>query len=111
MIIIARMKLLKPKSIKIFSKEYTIQYVDTLGNVDPHSEDYLYGCIDFRSNTIRVFNNFPSPRDHYKTLAHEVLHGIVADLGIDFKNDSEERIIDNIALGIADILISNNLTK
>jgi hypothetical protein len=101
----------KPTSLKVFSREFKIQYIDTIGGVDLNDEDHLYGCINFRDNTIRIYNNFVNSRDHYKTLLHELIHAIATDISIDFKTDSEERIIDNIALGLADILISNNIVK
>ncbi len=104
-------KYFQPDEIVVFSKPYKFKYIDSLGDVDRTQQEFLYGEINFRESVIRMHVNSVAERDHYRIMCHELIHAIVNDLNVDFKNDDEEKIIDNIALGIADILVSNGLTK
>ena len=101
----------QPSEITLFSKPYKITYFKSLGDVDTEKMCYSYGEISLRNASIRIYSKSPTERDHYQILAHEFLHAITDELSIDFKEDSEEKIIDNLALGIADILVGNGYTS
>ena len=101
----------QPPEITLFSKPYKITYFKSLGDVDTEKMCYSYGEISLRNASIRIYSESPTERDHYQILVHELLHAVADELNIDFKEDCEEKIIDNLALGIADILVGNGYTS
>lgn len=98
-----------PKEINILGIPYKIEYCNIPSNVDIHRRESMSGQIDFWSKTIRIYSGDRSVESTWHIIWHELLHGIVDVLNIDFKEDSEEDIIDRIALGLNDILIRNKL--
>jgi len=99
-----------PKMVTIFSKEFSITYVEEFSEVDRAKEESLYGQVDYRTNSIRIYK----PKDYslentWHILLHEIVHIIKDNMNVDFQQDEEERIIDNFALGFMHLCFANKL--
>lgn len=68
-----------------------------------------YGHIDFDNKQILIDKSLRDSQGHMQTLLHEIVHGIVYDRELDFKVDSEETIVDQLANGIYQVLKDNEL--
>ena len=99
-----------PTEICMFSKTYSVTYFLEPYPSDQENEDTLFGKINFQTDNIEIYNTSKSNKDEIlHTLWHEILHALCVNMGINFKKDSNERIIDTLALGIFHITNSNNL--
>lgn len=97
-----------PEVISFLSKKFNIKYFENVSDVDQYKEDSLFGQVNFRTNTIRIYKPEDSNTVNVlHTIFHEVIHIIKENLSIDFVNDEEERIIDNLAIGIVHLLVEN----
>ncbi len=107
--------MLKPKSVNILGKEYSITYVDKPSDVDIYKRDSLWGQIDYWTHSIRIYDNKTSEQEIWDTILHEVLHGLVAELKIkslnDRKNDDQHDAIHLLAMGLTDVLFRNDWIK
>lgn len=101
----------KPKQLKILDTTYTIEYLDKPSDVDSHKTESLWGQIGHWTRTIRIYDNGRSSEDIWRTIWHEVLHGIVLQLKVDWKEDPDEDIIDQLALGINCVCFDNGILK
>ena len=70
-----------------------------------------FGNFDVETNEIIVAIQGPGATE--KTFFHELLHAIVYEMGITeiSEHANAERIIDCLAVGLADTLIRNKLLK
>ena len=99
-----------PKEIRMFSKVYKIEYLKNLNEVDTTGESLLFGRIDFKNNSVRIYNSDDySYQDVIHILFHELLHAIKLNLGINFQTDEDEKIIDQLALSWMHICVENHL--
>ena len=97
-----------PSEIKMLSKVYEIQYHPLACPED--QEDVLWGKINFTEHNIKIYNTDKSSDiEIWNTLMHELLHLIVEMLQINFKKDSEEKVVDNISTMMVHLFKENNL--
>lgn len=66
-----------------------------------------YAHIDYDNKEITIDKGIQEGQGHVQSFLHEVLHGIVFDRELDFKNDGEETIIDQISKGLYQIIKEN----
>lgn len=97
---------MKPKKVILHGSEYAIIYVDKPSEVDIYKRESLWGQIDYWTRTIRVYDNDRQEQDIWKTIFHEILHGITSDLKMKDLHDDEDAI-DMLAKSLADTLIRN----
>lgn len=98
-----------PTELNILSRIYKIEYFDSMTEVDAREEKIALGQVDLHNKVIRIYlqqGRFP---DILRELIHEILHVLVYELKIDFVDDREEKVIDNLAVGFMDLLIRNNI--
>lgn len=106
---------MKPTSLNILGKVYSIQYVDKPSDVDIFKRDSLWGQVDYWTRSIRIYDDGRNSEDLLHTLLHEIIHVLtfelkLASLIIDkSKGQHNEDDIDLLALGLADVLTRNNL--
>lgn len=100
--------------VKIGGVPFTITVMDRAIDVchDEGGTD-LWGQISYQKQSIRVLKS--CPERELRTTIHEILHGIineyrVVDL-IDDKGEHCESAIDQLALGIAEVLESLNIKE
>jgi hypothetical protein len=99
----------KPTEVNILGMPYKINYVDSVSDVDIHRRESLWGQIDYWTHSIRIYDGERSIESIWKTILHEVAHGVVTHLRIKVISDAEnkEDVIELLALGMADVLIRN----
>jgi hypothetical protein len=102
-----------PDEIRILGIPYKVEYCEKPSDVDLCKRESLWGQIDYWTRTIRVFKGARTEQDIWDTIWHEILHGLTCDLKISIQNDkqSEEDKIDLLAMGIREILFSNDWIK
>jgi hypothetical protein len=100
--------MIKPTSICILGKVYSIIYCADPLDVDPEGKEPNFGWMDPWRAEIRVYDS-PCDGDVWDTLIHEVLHIIIQELQLTLKN--EEQIVHLLAVGLSDCFIRNNLIR
>ena len=106
--------ILKLKSINIFSKNYTVTYHKEKYEVSDDRQTRLLGCVKLDEKEIRIYQNEKSKREAViSILLHEIIHAVISELNLDefIKDDYNELVVDNIATGLGDVLIRNNIIK
>lgn len=93
-----------PNKLKISGVVYEV----TISNEPIFLENMrAYGEIDYNKKTIRIDETLQDKQGQLQTFLHEIIHGIVHDRELDFKNDSEETIVDQLAKGFYQIIKDN----
>ena len=91
-----------PDSVRIGGVEYEV--FDNQPSLND-GENLLYGQIDYRESTIRLFNLCEGHQMKCITLLHEILHGIRNHAGLEVEN--EEDVVDMFARGLYQVLQDN----
>lgn len=101
----------KPNKVNIMGTEYKILYEKKPSDVDIHQRESLWGQIDFWTRTIRVFDNDRPTQDLWKTIVHEILHGIEEELHLKcFEAEDKKRghnELDMLASALVDTFVRN----
>ncbi len=110
---------MKPTSINILGKVYSVQYCDNPSNVDIHQRSSIWGQVDYWDHSIRIYDNGSSDEEVFSTLLHEILHVIINELKIkslgggynnNLSNQQHEDM-DLVAIGLTDTLIRNGFLR
>jgi len=104
----------KPESLNILGIPYTITYHEHTSDVDPHGEEALWGYIDHNAQAMRIFDNGCKIEFIWKTILHEVLHGIGDGIKLGILNTDDEKShkeLDALARALADFLFRNDLIR
>jgi hypothetical protein len=101
-------------NIQIAGMPFSIEKVDTELDVCHNgSGEKLWGQISYSKHSIRILK--ASPERELRSTLHEVLHGIVNEYRVrelmDDKNDHLEIPIDQLAIGLAEVLESIGITE
>ena len=98
---------LRPESINILGKTYSVAYVDKPSDVDIYNRDSMWGQVDYWTHSIRVYapNGF-SQEEILDTLLHEILHVIGKTLKIKVLKEDED-IVGLVAMALADTILRN----
>ena len=96
--------------------------MDTLGSVRIGSSDYSViissetlvvdrqeskGMIDYEFHEIKINNEIQDKQGQEQTFLHELVHGIIKERSLDLQNSDEETIVDEIALGLHQVIRDN----
>ena len=109
--------MVKPTSVNILGRVYTITYCDKPSDVDLYKCASLWGQVDCWTRTIRVYDNGRQFQDLLETIIHEILHALAADLHMTktFSRAGTETDVhdelDILATGLADMLTRNGWLK
>lgn len=93
-----------PSKIRIGSVDYDVKLTD---EVLVLNSQQCKGTIDFEFNEIKISNSVQDIQNQEQTLLHELIHGMVHDRKIDFKNMDEESIVDGLALELHQVIRDN----
>jgi hypothetical protein len=86
-----------PKTLSIGGIEHAIYETPSVTN----GKESLYGRIDYGDCAIHISSAECGAYEHKcVTMLHEALHGISHQAALNFKKDSEERIITALAFGV-----------
>jgi len=92
-----------PEKIKIGGVGYSVVYEERLNT----GSKLAYGHIDYDKAIIQIEPKLQDYQGMCQTLLHEILHGVADDRQIDFKNADEERIVNQFANGLYQVIQDN----
>lgn len=103
-----------PKKLNICGSIYKIVYTNDMSEVDIMGREMLWGQIDFQTNTIRIFVGDRPIEAVWKTLLHEIMHGILIEYNVQgmmgiHSIDQLEMVNDTLSSGLFDTLERNKL--
>lgn len=98
---------MRPTSINILGKVYSVEYVDKPSDVDIYHRQSLWGQIDHWTHSIRVYDSGDNGQEILDTILHEVLHGIVWALKMDDSKVDDETTVSLLAMALADVMTRN----
>jgi len=104
--------------IKIRGKSYTIEMIDDQNEfnhrLNKEITNLMFGAIAPSKQSIIILNTLP-PERKLRTTLHEILHGIITEYDIHELIDTNgvhmEFAIDQLALGMAEVLENIDITK
>ena len=97
----------KLTEINILGTIYKISYYDNSTDVDIHKREPHWGQIDYWTRTIRLYKNDFPDSEIFKTLFHEMLHGIMEHGQMqEINTEKNVELLTNL---IVDTLLRNNL--
>lgn len=97
---------MRPDSVDIFGKRYTITYHDRPSDVDHEGRRAVWGQTDLWKHSIRIYG--PPEFENgevWDSILHEVLHALIAELKLNV--DDEETVVSLLGMGLADVLHRN----
>ena len=98
-----------PAAINILGSVYSVEYVDNPSEVDIFKREAVWGQIDYWTRTIRIFARDFAQSDIWKSIIHEVLHGIGQELKITMlQNQDNHDELDVLAVALVDTFIRND---
>jgi len=98
---------LRPESVNILGKTYSVTYVDKPSDVDIYSRDSMWGQVDYWTHSIRVYapKGF-SQEEILDTLLHEILHVISHKLKLKALDENHDDL-GLVAMALADTILRN----
>ena len=102
---------MKPNSVRILGKQYSIEYCDKPSDVDILHYKSLWGQIDHWTTSIRIYDKDRQVEDIWGTLWHEILHGIDDVLHLGIYKELGDDTIDLLGMAISDVLFRNDWIK
>lgn len=93
-----------PKKVIISGVEYDVIFEDKPLFCN---NQRAYAHIDFDNKEISIDGGIQDSQGCNQSLLHEIIHGIVYDRELDFKNDDEETIVDQISKGLYQVIKDN----
>lgn len=97
----------KPDKIDIFGTVYSVSYHDRPIDVDKHGRVNHAGQIDYWDKTIRIYN-CSNNTDVWKSILHEVIHGIAEEYNIDvLDKDENHDSVDLLSKALIDTFVRN----
>lgn len=92
-----------PSKVKIDATTYDVEITDKTLIVNGRE---CKGMIDYDAGMISLSNQ-TCESVRRVTLMHEITHGIMHERGLDFKEDDDECLVDEIARGFMEVMRAN----
>jgi hypothetical protein len=93
-----------PKLVRIGSCDYDVMLEDKPLILEARQ---CKGMIDYEFHDINIDASLQDKQGQEQTFLHEVMHGIVRERNLDLANSDEETIIDEIAMGLHQVIRDN----
>lgn len=93
-----------PKSTRIGSSDYSVITSDEILVVNGQE---CKGMIDYEFHKIKINNEVQDKQGREQTFLHELIHGIVRERNLDIEKSDEETIVDEIAMGLHQVIKDN----
>lgn len=93
-----------PGKVRIGSIDYEVIIEDNTIVLDAVQ---CKGKINFEFHKISIDSSIQDKQGQEQTFLHELVHGIVEERSLDLKQDDEETIIDEIAIGLHQVIRDN----
>jgi len=102
---------MKPDTINILGKDYSVEYLDKPSDVDVFKRTSLWGQVDPWTHSIRIYAPDDFSEDEIlETLIHEILEVVAEKLMLKQFGDKENH--DELSLvALADVMTRNNWLK
>ena len=103
----------RPKRLNICGKLYKVRYFKNRLDVDPESNEPLWGACHFNNREIRIYSGADGP-DLMDTVIHEITHAILHEHQVLLAmvgEPNEEAFVNDLASAITDCLIRNKLVR
>lgn len=92
------------EKVRIGSMDYAVKLT---GETIVLNAQECKGMIDYEFHEIKISNVVQDKQGQEQTFLHEVLHGIVRERNLDLQNTDDEIIIDEIAVGLHQVIRDN----
>lgn len=93
-----------PEKVRIGSCDYSVNIIDEKLILNARE---CKGIIDYEFHNIKINNEVQDMQGKEQTFLHELLHGIVKERNLDLSNSDEETIVDEIAMGLHQVIRDN----
>lgn len=93
-----------PNKVRIGSSDYSVRLSNETLIVDRQE---CKGMIDYEFHKIKINHEVQDKQGQEQTLFHELVHGIIRERNLDLQNSDEETIIDEIVLGLHQVIRDN----
>lgn len=90
--------------VRIGSSDYSVIISNETLVVDRQE---CKGMIDYEFHKIKINNEIQDEQGQEQTFLHELMHGIVRERNLDLSNSDEETIVDEIAIGLNQVIRDN----
>lgn len=94
-----------PNKVRIGSVDYSVVITDEQLILNGR---VCYGTIDYDQTQININNSIHNLVRQEQTFLHELIHGIIKERSLDIKNSDDETIVDEIALGLHQVIRDNH---
>lgn len=102
------MQLALPTEVNILGTPYKVTYVDKASDVCHRGQAALFGEIDMWECDIRILKGKRPTTEVWKTLLHEIMHGLSEHGNIPMLNDEENHDdLDTLSELLMDTFIRN----
>lgn len=95
--------MIMPRKVRIDTVDYSVEQIPKL-IVDGRGVD---GCITYSKHLIEIEPEIQDEQGMVQTMWHEILHGIMHERALSFKDTSEETLIDELSKGIYQVVKDN----
>ena len=102
---------MKPDTVWILGKKYSISYVDKPSDVDIFGRKSLWGQIDYWTTSIRIYDKGMDDGEIQSSLWHEIVHAIDEELHLGINKELGDDTIDLLGMALADVLQRNEWLK
>ena len=93
-----------PQKIRIGSYDYDVKLEDKTLVLNAVQ---CKGMIDYEYHKINIDTGIQDKQGQEQTFLHEAIHGIVNTRSLDLDNSNEETIVDEIAMGLHQVIRDN----
>lgn len=93
-----------PNKVRIGSVDYEVIIKDETIVLDAVQ---CKGKIDYDYHEINIDSSVQDKQGQEQTFLHELIHGIVRERNLDFKNADDETIVDGLAIGLHQVIRDN----
>lgn len=93
-----------PGSVRIGSSDYEVNLSEEILVLNGQQ---CKGTIDYDYHQIKISSGVQDKQGQEQTFLHEMIHGIIRERNLDVKNSEEESIVEEIALGLHQVIRDN----
>ncbi|WP_346880566.1 hypothetical protein [Clostridium sp. UBA3061] len=93
-----------PNKVRIGSADYEVKQEDKTITINSAQ---CKGMIDYEYHEIKIDTSIQDKQGMEQTFLHELVHGIVRERSLDLQNSDDETIVDEIAMGLHQVIRDN----
>jgi hypothetical protein len=93
-----------PEVVRIGSCYYDVEFTDDSIVV---GSQVCYGAVDFDNHIIKLSSKLGDEQSQEQTFLHELVHAMVEERALDFKNDDMDFIVNELSKGLHQVILDN----